>query len=85
MQKVINAFNELPKEVIESQTTRGCSGGRSEELVLLQARGRQGAVQPGQQCCSQLTVPGKQPGTAAVPSLSPAKADLSAFHRFNRN
>lgn len=28
MQKVINAFNELLKEVIESQTTYICSGGR---------------------------------------------------------
>lgn len=85
VQKVINAFNELPKEVIESQTTHGHSGGRSEEMVLLQARRRQRVVQPRQQCCSQLTVPEKQAGTAAVPSLSPAKADLSDFHRFNQN
>lgn len=30
MQKVINVFNELPKEVIESRTTYGCSGGRGQ-------------------------------------------------------
>lgn len=54
MQKVINVFNELPKEVIESQSTDGRSGGRGEETMLLQARRRQGEVQPMQQCCSQL-------------------------------
>ena len=41
MQKVINVFNELPKEVIESQTTYGCGGGRGRGDVAVAGKDRE--------------------------------------------
>lgn len=44
MQKVINVFNELPKEVIESQSTQGRSGGRGEDAVAGEEEAGNGAA-----------------------------------------
>lgn len=71
MQKVINVSNELPKEVIESQTHMAAAGEGAERMLLLRERmGKRAAAQPVQRCRFQFTVPEKQSGTAAVPSPS---------------
>lgn len=75
MQKVINVFNELPKEVIASQTTHGCSGGRDEERGLLQERRRQGAVLCPAQC------PRKTGRHSSCPQPVPSKGRSECISR----